>query len=28
MAARWHFQGWVPHARRTFRRVRLSSRPA
>ncbi|WP_437726326.1 MATE family efflux transporter [Sorangium sp. So ce861] len=28
MSARWHFRGWVPHARRTLRRVRLNSRPA
>ncbi|WP_437816423.1 MATE family efflux transporter [Sorangium sp. So ce1078] len=27
MSARWHFRGWVPHARRTLRRVRLNSRP-
>ncbi|MGK3965879.1 MATE family efflux transporter [Sorangium sp. So ce118] len=27
MCARWHFRGWVPHARRTVRRVRLHSRP-
>lgn len=26
MSARWHFRGWVPHARRTLRRVRLHSR--
>ncbi|AUX20856.1 multidrug transporter MatE [Sorangium cellulosum] len=28
MSARWHFRGWVPHARRTLRRVRLNGRPA
>ncbi|AUX40615.1 multidrug transporter MatE [Sorangium cellulosum] len=29
MAARWHYRGWVPHARRTLRRVRLRQpRPA
>ncbi|MGK3996283.1 MATE family efflux transporter [Sorangium sp. So ce1024] len=28
MSARWHLRGWVPHARRTLRRVRLHSRPA
>ncbi|WP_437511218.1 MATE family efflux transporter [Sorangium sp. So ce1099] len=27
MCARWHLRGWVPHARRTVRRVRLHSRP-
>ncbi|WP_437962352.1 MATE family efflux transporter (plasmid) [Sorangium sp. So ce119] len=27
MSVRWHLRGWVPHARRTLRRVRMHSRP-